>query len=609
MSSIPLLCNICPKQPEFSDISHLLTHIASKGHLSHYFNAQVRGRQDEPTRLKVEAYDLWFKKHCIDQLLSQRMSTKDTKNAKSAGKPRTQPNKPRPREKRTRTKPAIADTKPNSPLKSELAIDPQLSQSGLSPGLEPDHPYTLSQRMGPSRNPATVAHMSHWQTAEERGTRDSGLADDASASGKASDPGKEDPEPDLDLDYFKMFLRSPSQHVYPDPCDLQADVFDTPVKPKAPRRPLGKAVKWPWETHIGENLHDVSQPPELKGIKWPGMSLFDSADTDAQRLRNQKKDDSVVGYMEINSASIRPTEVIYWPGGKLKKSREITGDVASSSLDERTPPPKRRRKSHSHSRCPSGLTTMSRSGAPRVPPRSVLADLDPNKPRLAKKRGRKPKGSNNQEDVCNTDSPEQHALAQTSHRTSSMQSSRLTQTQFPLKRRSAFDIYRDPSEDRVPMGGHLNTPRICQTSLGGDRSPLALQQTDPFKVDGLPGPDTPTLRLWTHRTALHRNQPTLMPVLRARQDDEASKMAATAMDPSIIDYAPLRSTQRYFVITGNDEPQFYETMPPQMDFGGMAGPLHPGNTLNPLHPNIRAQRHHMSHRLSAAPQQNSPPHE
>ena len=45
-----------------------------------------------------------------------------------------------------------------------------------------------------------------------------------------------------------------------------------------------------------------------------------------------------------------------------------------------------------------------------------------------------------------------------------------------------------------------------------------------------------------------------------------------------------RVTQRYFSVIGTDEPVFYDTMPPQMDFGGMTGPRYRGATLNPLNP-------------------------
>ncbi|KAJ5020341.1 hypothetical protein J3E73DRAFT_386809 [Bipolaris maydis] len=57
MANIPLHCNICPKKPNFRDVSHLLTHIASKGHLSNYYKVKVRSTNEESSRQRIEAYD------------------------------------------------------------------------------------------------------------------------------------------------------------------------------------------------------------------------------------------------------------------------------------------------------------------------------------------------------------------------------------------------------------------------------------------------------------------------------------------------------------------------------------------------------------------------
>ncbi|EHK15673.1 uncharacterized protein TRIVIDRAFT_115953, partial [Trichoderma virens Gv29-8] len=43
---IPLLCTVCPETPRFSDVSHLLTHIASKGHLHHETQTKLKAHQD-----------------------------------------------------------------------------------------------------------------------------------------------------------------------------------------------------------------------------------------------------------------------------------------------------------------------------------------------------------------------------------------------------------------------------------------------------------------------------------------------------------------------------------------------------------------------------------
>ena len=85
-SSIPLLCNICPRKPKFSDVSHLLTHIASKGHLSHYYKLKVRSNTERTARELVDAYDRWYREWSVERLMAERMRLKDKKKAKSQGK-------------------------------------------------------------------------------------------------------------------------------------------------------------------------------------------------------------------------------------------------------------------------------------------------------------------------------------------------------------------------------------------------------------------------------------------------------------------------------------------------------------------------------------------
>lgn len=76
-SNIPLHCNICPKKPSFSDVSHLLTHIASKGHLSNYYKVKVRSSSEEGSRRLIDAYDRWYADYGVEELMSDRMNQKD----------------------------------------------------------------------------------------------------------------------------------------------------------------------------------------------------------------------------------------------------------------------------------------------------------------------------------------------------------------------------------------------------------------------------------------------------------------------------------------------------------------------------------------------------
>ena len=82
-NSIPLHCNVCPKKPNFSDVSHLLTHIASKGHLSNYFKMKVRSSTEEASRRVIEEYDQWYAEWNVEDLMSERMNQKDKRRTRT----------------------------------------------------------------------------------------------------------------------------------------------------------------------------------------------------------------------------------------------------------------------------------------------------------------------------------------------------------------------------------------------------------------------------------------------------------------------------------------------------------------------------------------------
>ncbi|KAH8602954.1 hypothetical protein B0O99DRAFT_679935 [Bisporella sp. PMI_857] len=78
-SSIPLFCLICPKKTPFSDISHLLTHISSKSHLSCRFKIQLKAANDLEAKVKLDEFEDWYATYNMGKLLSERMNAKDIK--------------------------------------------------------------------------------------------------------------------------------------------------------------------------------------------------------------------------------------------------------------------------------------------------------------------------------------------------------------------------------------------------------------------------------------------------------------------------------------------------------------------------------------------------
>ncbi|VUC27132.1 unnamed protein product [Clonostachys rosea] len=78
---IPLLCSVCPETPNFSDVSHLLTHIASKGHLHHETQTKLKAHQDLVSSIALQQYEQWYRDNNIESLLVERMKAKQVKEA------------------------------------------------------------------------------------------------------------------------------------------------------------------------------------------------------------------------------------------------------------------------------------------------------------------------------------------------------------------------------------------------------------------------------------------------------------------------------------------------------------------------------------------------
>jgi hypothetical protein len=85
-ASIPLRCTLCPKKPNFSDLSHLLTHVSSKSHLAHRFKAELRARDDRAALEEVRQYDTWCERYGINALLAERIAAKEQKKTGRRGR-------------------------------------------------------------------------------------------------------------------------------------------------------------------------------------------------------------------------------------------------------------------------------------------------------------------------------------------------------------------------------------------------------------------------------------------------------------------------------------------------------------------------------------------
>lgn len=632
MSSILLRCNICPKEPEFSDISHLLTHVASKGHLAQQFKAQVRARQDASIRAKLDAYDHWYDRHQIEKLLSERMIAKDSKDSSSKATKNKGTQDPAASTKYTnarkrRPKRLVEPEDQASPVKVEGVLDPQLCHSVSASRPKSRQPsdfveQSLSEDCGSQRevsgylaatthqprpspflsqpyqdyhHRAYVPRMSDWQSTSSPHHTTTETTSTKSTNNQPLPLGY---DTDGESDYFQTFLRSPTRTAYPDPSEVpgqRSDFLDDPscsvVNQDSIIEQSSREVdaKDSGVQETGLTL----QSPVLKGVKWPGMSLFDSASLDAQRLRNQKKDDSVLEQMEQNSVMVEQMERIYWPDGSLKKQRLITGNVDSSPIKEPTPPPKlskRRRIKAEH---------------------PILIDLSTNAPVGKKLRASKIAPPSTSIQAPNLRTISTKALAETGPRQYVYPRSthigydtpndeecerELTHGLPKFGRRKAFHIFNDQTELSDAAQSQISTKTndfaFSQSSHGhqGSTQPtgsgVALGRVQMFgprlenSSHGLPQESQLCTVNVPSRAPMDEDSENITPVLDGygRIDDEAAPIHTG------------RVTQRYFSVTANQPPQFFSSMPPAMDFGGLMEPRYHGSTLNPLNAYLRQQR-------------------
>jgi hypothetical protein len=288
MPSNLLNCLICPKRPDFSDASHLLTHVSSKGHLSHLHKLQVRSHQEIAAGHQLALYNQWYQEHDMGHLLSERMLQKDGKVvAKREAKVKKEPDAsvgPVYYSSNNVFENPVFVPREIRPAKHVLKQEPTDDESEYTSSPVKRNRYGLS-----SQETNTCSLTNVHRCRKRHATRNTQRSSNTQARSTA----------DLVDEEFSF-----------------AAVVDvtTPVTPEASK---------------------------LKGVIWPGMDLFDAASFEAKRKRNQKKDGSVLKQMEITSELIEPYEIIYSSGGTKIKERFIDGNVDSSSpLRGETPVPK-----------------------------------------------------------------------------------------------------------------------------------------------------------------------------------------------------------------------------------------------------------------------------
>ena len=602
MASFLLQCNICPKHPNFSDLSHLLTHVGSKGHLSHYFKAQVRSRQEPAVREELRAYDHWYQVNQVERLLSQRMILKDSKNAQNKSRVTDKPLLQQ-RPKNTARRDLGAEpraTQQQAPQKEENVLDPQLTSEAFSG----PQASAIPKAQIPAFDPASASreYVPRMQGSNSRNQISQALSPTTTPETGSSSRSARVRLPHTANKTAEADTRSKSStgHIYPEPPVFPQlfDAFanDNP-RPTTAGRAAIRAASHQSDAEVEEieELDDIiSGCTKLKGICWPGMDIFDSASLEARRKRNQKKDGSILEQMKANSAVVEPTELIFYSGGELKKRRHITGQVDSSPIKEESPQPKRQRTRSRKAPLSSVCTNGSRSGrklhfvksastnikqTPKVfqelPNQSfALDDSLPLRKPCAKHR--QPR-TQTDEDLdwalligdthhvkrkafeVHNDEPEKQQGP--SHARDHNQSP-TTSYPFLHDKHNTTQVYPPPHGLPYPSTGY-GFPHLAMTSPANNIAEAVHQKNVGTRFVG-------NRNLFGFNTT--DNKENIEPIM-----DEAGRI-----DNAVASFGNGRSTQRYFAMQGNGPAHYYTSTPPHLDFAAPQPRQPHGYSVNPL---------------------------
>ncbi|KAH7023303.1 hypothetical protein EDB80DRAFT_36864 [Ilyonectria destructans] len=147
---IPLLCTVCPDAPRFSDVSHLLTHIASKGHLHHETQTKLKAHQDIAASVALRQYEVWYSQNGIETLLVERMKAKQVKEAARTRRNRVLASVP----------PAKVKRQPKRSLSSNTAVKIEEEDQGPDFSIYPDPLNSDNEAEEPEEYPMGADMMS-----------------------------------------------------------------------------------------------------------------------------------------------------------------------------------------------------------------------------------------------------------------------------------------------------------------------------------------------------------------------------------------------------------------------------------------------------------------
>ncbi|KAG0157651.1 hypothetical protein PDIDSM_4836 [Penicillium digitatum] len=326
MDDTILLCSICPGQPQFSDVSHLLTHAASKAHLANHFKLKLR--TDDPNAIELlKQYDDWFDANGFAKQLAARMASKEIRKKRKSDEASSSQTTKRTKSQASDVELEGSSTRTITSTPVPDCLDPRLADSHIDKQHHQTITPTTPNRLSTANSNAKAQTGPVLRSMRSLNGTKSNFLQPVDASG-----------PSTETRSLALPMTSIQCRRKPDPLER---TWTSGKDNSDPFIDSGDQT----QTSSGDAEMDKARAEEiarLKGVLWPGMDIFDSATAQMRRRRNQKKDSTVLKMMELGSSLVEPTELVFSPHGTMLKERVITGNVEEySPLKGETPIPRR----------------------------------------------------------------------------------------------------------------------------------------------------------------------------------------------------------------------------------------------------------------------------
>ncbi|KAK8049624.1 hypothetical protein PG994_011354 [Apiospora phragmitis] len=303
---IPLTCFICPNSPHFSDISHLLTHISSKGHLQNKFKMDIDKKTDQGAARKMQQFDSWYQENGIEDLLRARSDAREQKQRTSQS--RKPGNMTNTKGKAPGNYGSGGAMKRGRGARRNNIIRPKSRTSNIKPELEEE-----STSVTDGMSFAYGLQLPYWHPGHD--SRTFGLSSYHTSMGFPLSPMFNGPDYSQYNDVVSGngvdYEDEDDFSNYQAPSDEDEDVEDE-----------DDATPFPSDNTADTSLIGIPDLPEgltaedahnakfKKGEWLKGMDVFDAASQEDRRKRNQRKDPSVLAKMQLNSGLVAQTETV-----------------------------------------------------------------------------------------------------------------------------------------------------------------------------------------------------------------------------------------------------------------------------------------------------------